>query len=459
MVRNKLLSTLILTIVSSVSTVCYAVEPSNTLPIIYINTVDATPVVDKVTPIDATLYITVPEGSEYKALGTPEEGITLTIRGRGNASFFNSPKKPYKLKFESKTEVLGLPKSKHFALLHHNGGYADYLASMGGMELGRLIGESWEPHQIPVEVVLNGSYDGLYFLAETVKIDKKRLNIYEQEDLNTDPELVPYGWLVEVDNYEDECQIVLQETPNMKIRITYDTPEELSLEQETWLTNEFTEIIQSLYDPENSSQKWYDKIDIQSAARYFIVREIMHDTDAYNGSFKMYRDKEENAKWHFGPLWDVSLTPDKSDWVINQRPSYTQAHFIGPMMETYEFIQTVAKEWENFYPQAIDAVTAYIDEIANICKEADKANNLRWPDISHEDTMDKARYVKNNIINNSKWIDEAITIATGINDPMADGDNLNDTPEYFNLQGIKVTNPGSGIYIMRRGKQSQLIKR
>lgn len=453
---NRLISTSIIAAVCFVTFICSAFEPTHTVPVIYINTIDATPIVDKITPIEAKLYITVPKKSKYEALGSPSEGISLTIRGRGNASFVNSPKKPYKLKFDSKTEILGLPKSKHFALLHHNSGYADYIASMAGMELGRLFGDSWEPHQIPVEIVLNDSYEGLYFLAETVKIDKSRLDIYEQNDLNTDPELIPYGWLVEVDNYNDDSQIILPETPNMNVRITYDTPKDLSFEQYTWLTNEFTEIIKSLYEPDESSGKWTDKIDLQSAARYFIIREIMHDTDAYNGSFKMYRDKTDNAKWNFGPLWDVTLTPNKSDWIYYQHPSYTQAHFIGPMMESPEFMKAVAEEWAKFYPRAIDAILTYIDEIATTCKEADKNNKLRWPDISNDDTMSKASYVKRNIVNSSKWIDEALAKAD-ISAPAEDYEDLNATPEYYDLRGIKVANPTNGIYIMRRGTKTQLV--
>lgn len=169
---------------------------SGTLPIIYINTENATPIVDKVTPIPAGLYVTVPEGSEYTPTGAEDAPVALTIRGRGNASW-EIPKKPYKLKFDKKTSLLNLPKSKHYALLHHNQGFVDYLTSMSAMEMMRRLTGKWAPHILPVEVVLNGRYDGLYFLAETIKIDSNRLDIFEQEDGEIDPEIIPYGWLVD----------------------------------------------------------------------------------------------------------------------------------------------------------------------------------------------------------------------------------------------------------------------
>lgn len=60
-----------------------------------------------------------------------------------------------------------------------------------------------------MEVVLNGEYIGLYFLTETIRIDKDRVDIYEQNDGETDPDLIKGGWLVEVDNYIDDCQITI----------------------------------------------------------------------------------------------------------------------------------------------------------------------------------------------------------------------------------------------------------
>lgn len=431
---------------------------TNTLPVIYINTEDSVPIVNKVDNIPATLYITTPEDSEYTPLGSIDEGVELTIRGRGNGSW-NWPKKPYKLKFSSKTEVLGLPKSKHFALLHHNQGYVDYLGSMVGMEFARRIGEPWAPHMIPVELVLNGSYEGLYFLAETVKIDKNRVNIFEQEDLTTDPEIIPYGWLVEIDNYDDDCQITLPEVNKMNLRVTYHSPEELSDEQTEWLTDEFTSIIQSLYSPSDSTEAWYDNIDVNSAARYFIVRELMHDYDAYNGSFYMHRDKGEDAKWNFGPLWDITLcSTDKTDWVFYDHPAFAQCHLIQPLMNSAIFKEAVREIWNSVYPETILGLQDYVNEIAELCEEADRQNKVRWPDISSSGTKAKARYVNNAIVNNSLWINNNLNALSGIANVVTSPYEDDSAPvEYYNLMGIKVANPGNGVFIMKKGSTTTKI--
>ena len=432
---------------------------TNTLPVIYINTEDSVPIVNKVDNIPATLYVTTPENSDYTPLGFPEEGIELTIRGRGNASW-NIPKKPYKLKFTAKTEILGLPKSKHFALLHHNQGYVDYLGSMVGMEFARRIGEPWAPHLIPVELVLNGSYEGLYFLTETVKIDKNRVNIFEQEDLTTDPDIIPYGWLVEIDNYDDECQIILPEIKKMKLRVTYHSPEELSDEQSEWLTDEFQSIIQSLYSPTDSTEAWYDKIDVNSAARYFIVRELLHDYDAYNGSFYMHRDKGEDTKWNFGPLWDITLcSKNKTDWVLYDHPNYSQCHLIQPIMNSALFKEAVRDIWNSVYPDVVLGLQDYVNEIAALCKEADEVNKVRWPDISSSGTKEKARYVNTAIVNNATWINSNLNALSGVDTVVVNPACEDDCApvEYYNLMGIKVDHPDKGVFIMKKGSTTTKI--
>ena len=79
---------------------------SGTLPVVYINTEDAKPIVDKINPIPAGFWLDPMGHSEIEAVGSAEAPIALTIRGRGNASW-KFVKKPYKLKFDKKTSLFG----------------------------------------------------------------------------------------------------------------------------------------------------------------------------------------------------------------------------------------------------------------------------------------------------------------------------------------------------------------
>lgn len=59
---------------------------SGTLPVIYIDTENNTPIIDKETKIPADLFMTVPPEWAFEALGTSEKPVKLEIKGRGNSS-------------------------------------------------------------------------------------------------------------------------------------------------------------------------------------------------------------------------------------------------------------------------------------------------------------------------------------------------------------------------------------
>lgn len=219
---------------------------SGTLPVLYIDTENRAPIVSKEEYLNATYRLDPMGAEDVEALGSEEEPLPMQIRGRGHSSW-KGAKKPYKIKLEKKTALMGMAKNKHWALLKPSEN------SIAGFQLGRLAGMGWTPSLRPVEVVLNGDYIGLYFLTETIRIDENRVNIYEQQDQETDPELIRGGWLVEVDNYRDDCQITISECDKWNLTLRYHSPEDLSNAQMQWLTNEFKAITSAIYSSDKTS--------------------------------------------------------------------------------------------------------------------------------------------------------------------------------------------------------------
>lgn len=382
------------------------IEPSQTLPILYVNTLDSLPVTDKVNPKDATVYITIPDGVDGKAFATAESPAKLTIRGRGNSSW-EMPKKPYKLKFDKKSAPLGLAKNKHFALMAYASGFADWHTAFASFEFARQIGLGWAPEIRPVELMLNGNYEGLYFLTETVRIDPNRLDIYEQPEGNTDEATIPYGWLVEMDNTFDEAQFVIQETPDVDLRITHHSPELLSDEQHTWIVDEFTRINQAIYNPDSVGSTWADHIDAESFVKYFIIRESLHDYDGFSGSVYLHRDSVAGSKWTFGPLWDPVIgNIAKTDWVRYDLPDYAVAHWVEPIASTELFRETFADIWQEIYPSILDKIDQTVDSVAALCEEADSVNYIRWKGTTSASIHNKARWVKQALRTNMEWIND-----------------------------------------------------
>lgn len=434
---------------------------SSRLPVIYINTEGASPVADKVTNIPAGLYLD-PCGIEgVEASGSAESPIELTIRGRGNSTW-QHVKKPYKLKFAKKTSLLGMPANKHYALLAHYCSGNEWATNFAGFEIGEKLGMGWQPRMAAVELVLNDRYDGVYFLTETIKIAKDRLNIFEQEDGVTDPEIIPYGWLIEIDNYYDEAQIELEETSGVPILFTFKAPEELSEEQQEWIRGELSELNTLLYDSPLDSPAWTEKLDIRSLARYFIVRELFHDTDGYSGSFYIHRDKNEGAKWTCGPLWDITCGSDNKNAYLPLDPEVTDKavmHWIPRAMLYPEFQKVFREEWNAFYGTGkLEEVIADLEDWMKNFDTPFEANNARWTQL---DTwiLDRGSgfFIGNLLRKNAAWIDahqdlEAELAATQL--PIAD--EAFGPAQYFTLSGIALPSRPQqpGIYLLRRGSRT-----
>lgn len=140
--------------------------PSGTVPTIYINTANNASVTSKEVYLDATYYL---EGNGFEgveSLGSEAQPLPLTIKGRGNYTWTGFDKKPYKLKLDKKTAIMGMGKNKHFALLAHADDDLAFMRNVAGLELSRRMNLAFTPADAPVEVVLNGEYLGLYFLRK-----------------------------------------------------------------------------------------------------------------------------------------------------------------------------------------------------------------------------------------------------------------------------------------------------
>lgn len=388
---------------------------SGTLPVLYIDTENHAPIVSKEVYLKAT-YRLDPLGKEgVEALGTEEEPLPMEIRGRGHSSW-KGAKKPYKIKLGKKAAIMGMPKNKHWALLKPTEN------TIAGLQLGKLMGMAWTPSFRPVEVVLNGDYIGLYFLTETIRIDENRVNIYEQKDRETNPDLIKGGWLVEVDNYHDVCQITIPENNRWNLTLRYHSPEDLSDAQLEWLTDEFKAINAAIYASDKTSTNWEDFIDVESMARFFILQEVMDNPDGFHGSFYLHKDLKDNAKWVAGPIWDlVCYNREKTDYTFRMKVHYgITPHWIGEIIQYDSFCKAVERVWNEVYPDRLSEIYNQIDEIVLPLGSAWANDCARWNEDPTQTAQLRADRIKNALRRNIEWFDNHLP------DPLADlaGGNL-----------------------------------
>ena len=437
--------------------------PSGTLPVLYIDTENGTPITSKEDYLTATLYVSVPEG------GGDQSGSLIKIRGRGNWTWTNFEKKPYKVKFSEALSFLGMGANRHWALLSHPDDGTGFLRNALGFEMGRMMGLPFTPHQVPAELVLNGDYVGVYVVTETVRVDENRVDIVPQEDGETDALRVEGGWLVEIDNYEDPNQMSFDMSglPPDDFRITWHTPEVLSQVQYDWLYNQFSDILRYVYVSDKSSRQWEEYIDLDMLARYYVVAEIIDHVEFFFGSTFFYKASAD-GKWMAGPMWDLGHAlngwHDKNKFIYD---GLSWGDNLLTEISKFPRFQERAKQiYAQFMREHGDEVFDFIDRYCEMMEAACHANYLRWNyygDISGSQYAESAKQTLRSKIAflDKVWGRETSIKGSDYHEPTVAvakrGKQFHEASVY-DLQGRKLPSlgegfgVGSGIYIVNGKK-------
>lgn len=450
----------------------HAANYSGTLPVLHINTENSTPITSKEYYLNGTYYLDNLGIEGYKSIGSANEPLTLKIKGRGNYTFTGFDKKPYRLKLDSKAALLGMKKSKHFALLAHADDNLGFLRNTMGFELSRRGGLNFTPEQRPVEVVLNGEYIGLYFLTETIRVDSDRVKITEQADNISDPEEITGGWLVEIDNYWDADQVTINEGNGELIRLTYKSPEVLSDAQSDYLKNLATAADRAIYANDKSSTEWENIIDIDSLATFYLIQEIMDNAESFHGSCYFHKHRGADTKIIFGPVWDFGNSYHRStDKFIHQDPPYGQT-WIAEIAKFPRFQARVKQLWDKFLDNDYASLDKFASDFAKQIAKAAECDANRWPNYGNRN-MENAKNEFMKMLHakvswlKKQWGESGITGTeeNALNVTVADDGQLLfsgnvDSATAFDLSGrsanIELTSPTTaridgmaGIYIVR----------
>ena len=407
---------------------------SGTLPVMHINTNGGVAITSTEEYINGTYYIDNMGIDGIEPIASPDSAFALQIRGRGNYTWKDFDKKPYRLKFDKKAAPLGMNKSKHFALLAHADDQMAFLRNTVGFELSRRLGLNYTPAQQPIEVVLNGEYIGLYFLTETIRIAKDRVNIVEQPDSATDASVITGGWLVEIDNYEEANQVKITEGNGEIIRFTYKSPEILSSQQERYLKSQMVAANSAIYTTDKSSETWEHYIDLDTLARFYIVQEIMDNAESFHGSCYLHK-QQGSTKWIFGPVWDFGNAYRRANGnFIYQYPPFGQT-WIGEIAKYPRFQQKVVEVWKTFKGNDYEGLHSFIDNFVSQIATASQYNYTRWPQYGNGDISWAKNEFMNYFDNRIAWLVSQWGEGAGVEHI----DSHND---------IVITSPSQGIIVV-----------
>lgn len=381
-----------------------AMSYSGTLPVMFINTEGAVPITSKDEYVYADYYVDNMGIEGIENVGSQDAPQLMEIRGRGNYTWSDFDKKPYRIKLDQKTPLLGMKRNKHFALLAHPDDKLGFLRNTVGFELSRRLGLAWTPAQQPVEVVLNGDYLGLYMLTEIIRVEPDRVNITEQANYETNRFLITGGWLVEIDNYLEEEQVRTVEGNGNSIWSTYKSPELLSDEQRTYLTGLINTANAAIYVNDKTNNSWEKYIDPDTLACFYLTQELLDDTESFHGSCYWHKENGDSTKIMFGPVWDFGnafhRTPNR---FIYDQPAFTQT-WIGEIAKFPHFQEIVLKHWNRYVRMHHKSMDEFIDDFIGKIYYAAMSDAARWPQYGNPDILNDRDTFKSYFHSKYSWL-------------------------------------------------------
>ena len=340
------------------------------LPVVVLDTPDAAPIVSKEIWMEgATVTIYNPDGSiDYEG--------SLSVKGRGNSTWTQFPKKPYAMKLDSKGEILGMKKHKRWCLLA-NWMDRTLIRNAVAFEISRKTELAWTPSGKFVELILNGEHKGNYYLCEQVKVDENRVNITELKKTS-----VEGGYLMEVDAWFDEAYKF--RSPVHDVPWQFKDPDEVTQAQFDYMYAYIEAFERSLYDDALFKARDYTNyIDCDSWVDWWLVNELAQNGDV-NQPKSIYISKDVGGKLVAGPVWDF-------DWgtfiPVEFNPSVEKINYScrGPKfylnricIEDPQFRALAKEHWMRFR-SALTEIPAYIDSLAATLVASDAINIAMWP--------------------------------------------------------------------------------
>lgn len=395
-----------------------AVDPSGTLPVIYVNIENGQEVVTKEPYLNAVYWLDPKGVPGIEPFGSQDNPLVTKIKGRGNYTFAGFDKKPYRLKLDKKAALCGMKASKHFGLLAHADDNRGFLRNALGFKASEIVGLPWTPAQYPVELVVNGTYRGIYFLTELIRIDSDRVDItkWQEEDANGNPlsQWIEGGTLVEIDNYEGPGQIQFDNYGAPEpLRFTYDKSVDPGYEPDgyvAWLKQNLGQVNDLILNGDRNSDELWNYVDIDDLARYIVVQEFTDNYESFHGSCYLYRDEGDNEKWHFSPVWDFGSAFQRSH---PNHPFYEQNdgnmhynHWIGELLEFPALRDKISQYWAvlKSHRSELDSyASAYISQISS----AAAADKQRWPQYGNSDLQGKLNEVMGYLNSSTSYLNSA----------------------------------------------------
>lgn len=418
---------------------------SSNLPIVIINTGSKTIVDDPKIVADLAI-VDNGTGKRNALTDTPTftSKIGIELRGSSSQSF---PKKPYGFELRDASgensvnaSILGMPSESDWVL---NAMYNDksLIREPLTYDLNRQLSTYYTPRFRLCEVVLNGSYNGVYMLMEKIKRNKNRVNITSIKTADNTGDAVTGGYIFKIDKYTGADSRDWDspfKTNNIAIPIQIDKPkiDEVTEPQYQYAKQFVTDFENTLAGAryQDSAVGYRKYIHDDSFVDYMIMTEVAHNLDGYRLSAFFYKDRDsKDGRLVMGPIWDFNLAYGNANYCNGnsyQGWSYTYDRICGDdpyqvpfwwyrLVSDPRFSKAVRTKYQTLRKGLLktERVQAYVDSVANVLAEAQGRNFQRWPILGvyvwpnsfvGKTYQEEINFLKTWVKNRLEWMDNAI---------------------------------------------------
>lgn len=313
---------------------------------------------------------------------------TGKIRGRGNSTWLWYPKKPYRIKLDESSEILGMQSNKDWVLL------ADYrdpthLMNTFVFTVGQGLELPYTNNIRYAEVSLNGDYIGLYSITEQVEEGKNRV------DINSD-----HGILLSLDA-DDGPKLSPNATDNFwssiyQLPVCIKYPDDVSSARMAQIKSGFAKLENAIKSADY--ERVAQELDIPSFIDFMIIQELVYNVEV-DAPRSMYMHKDVGGRWIMGPLWDFDAGFD-FDWgtmytghnyfrthrelVLGTSPvqhtgGYHVPSFFTHMFKSKRFLKEYKERWLEVKDKVMTEYWATTQKYADGFAEALERDAERWP--------------------------------------------------------------------------------
>jgi subtilisin-like proprotein convertase family protein len=384
------------------------VMDSTNLPLILINTNGAT-IIDG-NKITAGMKIIANAGSQYNhvtdAPNVYNGPIGIEIRGASSSSY---PQKPYGIETRDSlgnnlnVSLLGMPAENDWIL---QAVYNDkvFMRNTLAFRISAQMGH-YAPRTRFCEVMINGSYKGIYILTEKIKRDEVRVDISKLESDDNAGDSLTGGYIIKLDYYDASNSWLSNfhplDHPALDVYYVYEypDPDTITVSQKTYIQGFMNMLETALYsptftDPQTGYRRW---LGVSSFIDYLLVNEVSRNNDGFKKSLVMYKNRDSHsATLKTGPVWDfdwawknvnecpIFSATDGSGWsyMINDcSPDNNSNGWTFRLLEDSTFANQVHCRWLTLRQHILDTafLFQYIDSVHTVVEEAQQRHYQKWP--------------------------------------------------------------------------------